>query len=62
MISKGVCDIIVISKGKQAFTSHEKTFNSIEQKDRFDNDYNDDLDSYEILNNQDENDFSTEMS
>ncbi len=40
----------------------EKTFNSIEQKDRFDNDYNDDLDSYEILNNQDENDFSTEMS
>ena len=40
----------------------EKTFNSIEQKDRFDNDYNDDLDSYEILNNQDEKDFSTEMS
>ena len=34
-----------MEKDKSYLDYIEKTFNSIEQKDRFDNDYNDDLNS-----------------
>lgn len=51
-----------MEKDKSYIDYIEKTFNSIEQRDRFENDYNDDLDSYKILGIQDEHDLSVETN